>query len=80
MVVRVVPISLPIAPSEISEWWRRIQAMPSGLSWRFETGVDDARYASMALRWRDEGAQIVGGCCGANAAYIRALARGLAQG
>ena len=39
IVVRVVPISLPIAPSEISGWLRRIQAMPSGLSWRFETGV-----------------------------------------
>ena len=32
MVVRVVPISLPIAPSETSGWLRRIQAIPSGLS------------------------------------------------
>ena len=32
MVVRVVPISLPIWPSEISGWLRMIQAMPSGLS------------------------------------------------
>jgi hypothetical protein len=39
MVVRVVPISLPIWPSEISGWLRMIQAMPSGLSWRLETGV-----------------------------------------
>ena len=39
IVLRVVPISLPICASEISGWLRRIQAMPSGLSWRFETGV-----------------------------------------
>jgi betaine-homocysteine S-methyltransferase len=28
---------------------------------------------------RDEGIRYVGGCCGANAAYIRALAAGVAQ-
>ena len=39
MVVRVVPISLPIWPSDTSGWLRMIQAMPSGLSWRFDTGV-----------------------------------------
>jgi len=39
MVVRVVPISLEIAPSLISGWLRMIQAMPSGLSCRLETGV-----------------------------------------
>ena len=36
---RVVPISVPIAPSVISGWLRMIQAMPSGLSCRFDTGV-----------------------------------------
>ena len=39
IVVRVVPMRRPIAPSEISGWLRRIQAMPSGLSCRLETGV-----------------------------------------
>ena len=39
IVVRVVPIKLEIWPSEISGWLRMIQAMPSGLSWRFDTGV-----------------------------------------
>ena len=34
MVVRVVPISLPICPSQTSGWLRMIQAIPSGLSWR----------------------------------------------
>ena len=39
MVVRVVPISLLIWPSVTSGWFLMIQAMPSGLSWRLETGV-----------------------------------------
>ena len=39
IVVRVVPISRPIWPSESSGWLRISQATPSGLSCRFETGV-----------------------------------------
>ena len=39
MVVRVVPMSLPIWPSVTSGWFLMIQAIPSGLSWRLETGV-----------------------------------------
>ena len=39
MVVRVVPISLLIWPSVTSGWFLMIQAIPSGLSWRLETGV-----------------------------------------
>ena len=39
MVVRVVPISLLIWPSLTSGWFRMIQSMPSGLSWRLLTGV-----------------------------------------
>jgi S-methylmethionine-dependent homocysteine/selenocysteine methylase/SAM-dependent methyltransferase len=45
--------------------------------WRFEEGVDDARFAAMARRWRGEGAQIVGGCCGVGPAHIAAAARAL---
>ena len=32
--------------------------------WRQDPGVSGAAYAEMALGWRAEGAQIVGGCCG----------------
>lgn len=32
--------------------------------WRSPTGVGSEEYAGMALRWRAEGASIVGGCCG----------------
>ncbi len=40
--------------------------------WRFEPGVGSAEYAAMALRWREEGAQIVGGCCGVGPAHVAA--------
>jgi SAM-dependent methyltransferase len=40
--------------------------------WRFEPGVGGDEYAAMALRWRDEGAQIIGGCCGTSPAHIAA--------
>ena len=40
--------------------------------WRFDPGISSAEYAAMALRWRDEGAQIIGGCCGVGPAHIEA--------
>jgi SAM-dependent methyltransferase len=40
--------------------------------WRFEEGVGGSEYAEMALRWRREGAQIVGGCCGVGPGHIAA--------
>lgn len=46
--------------------------------WRSEAGVGGAEYAEMALRWRAEGAQIVGGCCGTRPPHIRAAATALA--
>jgi S-methylmethionine-dependent homocysteine/selenocysteine methylase len=40
--------------------------------WAFEEGVGGDEYAAMALRWREEGAQIVGGCCGTGPEHITA--------
>jgi len=40
--------------------------------WRFEPGIGNAEYADMALRWRDDGAQIIGGCCGVGPAHVTA--------
>ena len=40
--------------------------------WRFEPGVGSGEYAAMALRWREEGAQIIGGCCGVGPAHVAA--------
>lgn len=46
--------------------------------WRFEPGVGSAEYATMALRWRAEGAQIIGGCCGVGPDHV-AAARALLE-
>src|SRR5262249_42704594 len=40
--------------------------------WRFDPGVGGDEYARMALAWREEGAQIVGGCCGTRPDHIAA--------
>ncbi|MFL5851755.1 MAG: homocysteine S-methyltransferase family protein, partial [Solirubrobacteraceae bacterium] len=40
--------------------------------WRFDAGVGGEEYAAMALRWREEGAQIIGGCCGVRPEHIAA--------
>ncbi|MBV9328076.1 MAG: homocysteine S-methyltransferase family protein [Chloroflexi bacterium] len=44
----------------------------SAAGWRYEAGVRGAEYAELALRWREEGAQIVGGCCGVGPEQIAA--------
>ena len=44
----------------------------SAAGWRHEAGVGGAEYAELALRWRQEGAQIVGGCCGVGPEQIAA--------
>ena len=45
--------------------------------WRFEPGVGSAEYAAMALRWRAEGAQIIGGCCGVGPDHVAAARKRL---
>ena len=47
--------------------------------WRFEPGVGSAEYAAMASRWREEGAQIIGGCCGVGPAHVAAARELLEQ-
>jgi len=46
--------------------------------WQFADGVGGEEYAAMALRWREEGAQIVGGCCGVTPGHIAAARSRLA--
>jgi S-methylmethionine-dependent homocysteine/selenocysteine methylase/SAM-dependent methyltransferase len=45
--------------------------------WQFAEGVGGDEYASMALRWREEGAQIIGGCCGVTPDHLAAARVGL---
>jgi S-methylmethionine-dependent homocysteine/selenocysteine methylase len=40
--------------------------------WRSESEIGGSEYAEMALRWRAEGAQIIGGCCGTRPEHIAA--------
>jgi S-methylmethionine-dependent homocysteine/selenocysteine methylase/SAM-dependent methyltransferase len=49
----------------------------AGSLWRFDDDVDPARYAELALGWRTESAQIVGGCCGTTPEHIAAAAKAL---
>jgi S-methylmethionine-dependent homocysteine/selenocysteine methylase/predicted RNA methylase len=51
----------------------------SDAGWRFDERVGPAEYAELAARWRAEGAQIVGGCCGTSPEHIAALRPRLAQ-
>jgi S-methylmethionine-dependent homocysteine/selenocysteine methylase/SAM-dependent methyltransferase len=69
-------------------WMRDFTDLPLGAypnlgylstaGWRTEAGVDGAEYARMALAWRDEGAQIVGGCCGVGPEHLAAARDALA--
>jgi SAM-dependent methyltransferase len=49
----------------------------AGLLWRFDDAIGPAEYADLALGWRAEGAQIVGGCCGTTPEHISAAAEAL---
>lgn len=41
--------------------------------WRFAHGVGGAEYAEMAARWREEGAEIIGGCCGVGPQHMSSV-------
>src|SRR5439155_11298556 len=51
----------------------------SNTGWRFEREVGGEEYAAMALKWREEGAQIIGGCCGVGPEHIVAAGAALAD-
>jgi S-methylmethionine-dependent homocysteine/selenocysteine methylase/SAM-dependent methyltransferase len=80
---------LPVehVPGMIS-WLRDFTDLPLGVypnlgylggsEWRFDETIDPAAYAELAVGWREEGAQIVGGCCGVTPDHIAAAARALA--
>jgi S-methylmethionine-dependent homocysteine/selenocysteine methylase/SAM-dependent methyltransferase len=49
----------------------------AGPLWRFDDETGPEEYAALALGWRAEGAQIVGGCCGTTPEHIRAAGEAL---
>jgi release factor glutamine methyltransferase len=69
-------------------WLRDFTDLPLGVypnlgyysdaGWRFDEETGPERYAELALEWREQGAQIVGGCCGTSPEHIAAARRRLA--
>lgn len=81
-----------IPPDHVSgmlPWLRDFTDLPLGVypnlgyfsqsGWLSDAGVGGPEYAEMALRWREEGAQIVGGCCGVGPEHIEAAREALAD-
>src|SRR4029079_15101496 len=70
-------------------WLRDFTDLPLGVypnlgylsaqGWRSETAIGGEEYAELALQWRDEGAQIVGGCCGVGVEHVAAARAALAD-
>jgi S-methylmethionine-dependent homocysteine/selenocysteine methylase/SAM-dependent methyltransferase len=70
-------------------WLRDFADLPLGVypnlgylsagGWRHEHDVGGEQYAELALEWRAEGAQIVGGCCGVRPEHLAAAAAALAD-
>lgn len=68
-------------------WLRDFTDLPLGVypnlgygaedGWRFDERVKPAEFAELALGWRGEGAQIIGGCCGTSPAHIDAAREAL---
>jgi S-methylmethionine-dependent homocysteine/selenocysteine methylase/SAM-dependent methyltransferase len=68
-------------------WLRDFTDLPLGVypnlghyldpGWKFDDSVGPEDYARLALQWREEGAQIVGGCCGVTPEHIDAARRAL---
>jgi S-methylmethionine-dependent homocysteine/selenocysteine methylase len=44
----------------------------SAAGWRQDPAVEGQKYAELALSWREEGAQIIGGCCGVRPEHLAA--------
>ncbi len=64
-------------------WLRDFTNLPLGVypnlgryvdpEWQFDDSVSPQDFADMALIWRAEGAQILGGCCGVKPSHMAAL-------
>ena len=70
-------------------WLRDFTGLPLGVypnlghmagpNWRFDEHIGPSQYAELALSWREEGAQIIGGCCGTTPEHMSAAAAALAS-
>jgi homocysteine S-methyltransferase len=90
--IGVAALSINCVPPDhvtgMLSWLRDFTDLPLGVypnlgylstaGWRDEITVDSSRYAELATRWREEGAQIIGGCCGVSPAHVAAARDALA--
>lgn len=86
MLVNCIP---PDHVAGMVSWMRDFTDLPLGVypnlgylsnaGWRSEAEVGGEEYARMALEWREEGAQIVGGCCGVGPEHIATVHDALAE-
>ena len=63
-------------------WLRDFTDLPLGVypnlgyysdsGWRFDERIGPEEFAELAVRWREQGAQIVGGCCGTSPPHVAA--------
>jgi release factor glutamine methyltransferase len=51
----------------------------SAAGWRHETSIGGPEYAQLALAWRDEGAQLIGGCCGVGPEHLASAREALRE-
>jgi homocysteine S-methyltransferase len=81
-----------IPPDHVSgmvSWLRDFTDLPLGVypnlgylsagGWRSETSIGGPEYAELARSWREEGAQIIGGCCGVGPEHVAAAREALAD-
>jgi methionine synthase I (cobalamin-dependent) len=75
-------VAVPIAAqpaafrtTDLIPCFTRLPEFPDGME---QIQLPRSSFEQFAMRAHSEGIQYVGGCCGCNAAYIRAAARGLA--
>jgi S-methylmethionine-dependent homocysteine/selenocysteine methylase/SAM-dependent methyltransferase len=74
-----------IPPDHVSgmlPWLRDFTDLPLGVypnlgyytesGWAFDREIGGAEYAELAAGWREEGAQLIGGCCGVRPKHIAA--------
>lgn len=68
-------------------WLRDFTDLPLGVypnsghylapGWKFDDELSPQDYAELALQWREEGAEIIGGCCGVTPEHIAAAQQSL---
>jgi len=74
-----VPIAAQPAAFRTTEACHSFTRMPAFPDELETIQIARGRFFEFAQMARNEGIRYLGGCCGCNAAYIRSLARGLAE-